>query len=89
MLQERNEELAKRQARVSEGDMDTMRAEFQDRLSAAERRAYALQKERDSAKRAAEKATSLQDVIRERDVTIQQACQPAPRWRAILASGTL
>lgn len=63
-----------RQARVSEGDMDTMRAEFQERLSAAERRAYALQKERDSAKRAAEKASSLQDTIRERDVTIQQVC---------------
>ena len=67
--------------------MDTMRAEFQDRLSAAERRAYALQKERDSAKRAAEKATSLQDVIRERDVTIQQVCKHAPVWRPVLALG--
>ena len=45
---------------------------LQDRLSAAERRAYALQKERDSLKRQVDKLNGLNDVIRERDMTIQQ-----------------
>ena len=45
----------------------------QERLSAAERRAYAVQKERDSLKRQVDKLNALNDVIRERDSTIQQA----------------
>ena len=34
-MQERNEQLAKRQAAISEGDLDTMRGEFQVSFSAA------------------------------------------------------
>ena len=39
-----------------------------------ERRAYALQKERDSLRRQVDKLNGLNDVIRERDSTIQQVC---------------
>lgn len=46
----------------------------QERLSAVERRAYALQKERDSLRRQVDKLNGLNDIIRERDSTIQQVC---------------
>lgn len=53
----------------------------QERLSAVERRAYALQKERDSLRRQVDKLNGLNDIIRERDSTIQQVC-PALHLKA-------
>ena len=50
-----------------------MRAEFEARLGAADRKVYALTKERDALRRGADKLVSANDLIKEKDAIIQQA----------------
>ena len=71
--QARNEELARKAAAVSEEDMDAVRAECEARLGAAERKVYALTKERDALRRGAERLTGVSDLVREKDDIIKQA----------------
>lgn len=53
-----------------------MRAEFESRLGAAERKVYALTKERDALRRGADKLNSVNDLVKEKDAIIQQV--PCP-----------
>ena len=76
-LQARNEELARKSAAISEEDLEAVRAEFEARLGAAERKVYALSKERDALRRGADKLNSANDLVKEKDAIIQQA-GPAP-----------
>ena len=50
-----------------------MRAEAEARLGAAERKVYALTKERDALRRGADKLVSANDLVKEKDAIIQQA----------------
>ena len=50
-----------------------MRAEFEARLGAADRKVYALTKERDALRRGADKLNSANDLVKEKDAIIQQA----------------
>ena len=70
--QARNEDLARSAAALSEQDAETMRLEFEARLGAAERKVYALTKERDALRRGAEKHASVADLVKEKDAIIQQ-----------------
>ena len=72
-LQARNEELARKSAAISEEDLEAVRAEFEARLGAAERKVYALSKERDALRRGADKLNSANDLVKEKDAIIQQA----------------
>ena len=53
--------------------MDAVRAECEARLGAAERKVYALTKERDALRRGAERLTGVSDLVREKDEIIKQA----------------
>lgn len=57
---------------VSEQDLSEMQTEFQQRLSAADRRVYALTKERDALKRDSERLSEVNALIREKDDIIKQ-----------------
>jgi hypothetical protein len=70
--QAKNEELARKSAAISEEDLESMRAEFEERLGAAERKVYALTKERDALRRGTEKLNSANDLVKEKDAIIQQ-----------------
>ena len=72
LAQARNEELARKAAAISEEDLEAMRAEFEARLGAADRKVYALTKERDALRRGADKLNSANDLIKEKDAIIQQ-----------------
>ncbi len=50
-----------------------MRAEFEARLGAVDRKVYALTKERDALRRGADKLNSANDLVKEKDAIIQQA----------------
>lgn len=71
-MQARNEELARRTAAISEQDFESMRSEFQARLETAERKVYALTKERDALRRGTDKLSSANDLLKEKDSIIQQ-----------------
>ncbi len=73
LLQAKNEELARKSAAISEEDMEAVRAEFEARLGAADRKVYALTKERDALRRGADKLNSANDLVKEKDAIIQQA----------------
>ncbi len=53
--------------------MEAVRAEFEARLGAADRKVYALTKERDALRRGADKLNSANDLVKEKDAIIQQA----------------
>lgn len=73
--QGRNEELARKAAKTSEEDIKTLTDEYEARLGAAERKVYALTKERDMLKRGQEKLTSATDLVKEKDSIIAQVTQ--------------
>ncbi len=57
---------------VSEADLEEVRADLEGRLAAAERRAYALAKERDALRRTADGMAAVNAQLAERDDTIKQ-----------------
>ena len=71
-LQARNEELVIKAAKVSEEDMAAVQAECERRLGAAERKVYALVKERDALRRGSDKLSSAHDLLKEKDSIIAQ-----------------
>lgn len=71
-LQTKNEELVTKAAKVSEEDMAAVQAECERRLGAAERKAYALAKERDALRRGSDKLSSAHDLLKEKDNIIAQ-----------------
>ena len=62
---------------MSEADLETARQEFETRLAAADRKVYALSKERDALRRGNEKLGAVQDLLKEKDDMITQA-RPCP-----------
>ena len=70
--QARNEELARKSAKASEEDIQQLTEEYEVRLGAAERKVYALTKERDMLKRGTEKLSSATDLLKEKDNIIAQ-----------------
>ncbi len=58
---------------MSEADLETARQEFETRLAAADRKVYALSKERDALRRGNEKLGAVQDLLKEKDDMITQA----------------
>ncbi|BDA43326.1 TATA element modulatory factor at C-terminar half [Coccomyxa sp. Obi] len=78
-LMARNEELALKSAAISEEDLEAMRAEFESRLGAAERKVYALTKERDALRRGTDKLNSINDLVKEKDAIIQQVMEEGER----------
>lgn len=62
--QAKNQELACRTAKLSEADYEELRVEFEERLAAAERRVYALTKERDALRRGTDKLTSANELLK-------------------------
>lgn len=70
-MQRRNERLVLREAKVSEEDMEELQHEFEERLGKAERRVFALMKERDAARREAAAAVP-QSTLHERDASIRE-----------------
>ena len=71
--QARNEALARKAAAISEEDLEAVRGEAEARLGAAERKVYALTKERDALRRGADRLVSANDLVKEKDAIIQQA----------------
>lgn len=71
-LQEKNEALALRATRISEGELEEMRREFESRLATAERKVYALTKERDALKKGTEKLADYNALVVEKDEMIKQ-----------------
>ena len=71
-MQVRNEELVVKAAKVSEEDMAAVQAECGRRLGAAERKVYALVKERDALRRGSDKLSSAHDLLKEKDSIIAQ-----------------
>ena len=71
-VQARNEELVIKAAKVSEEDMAAVQAECERRLGAAERKVYALVKERDALRRGSDKLSSAHDLLKEKDSIIAQ-----------------
>jgi xanthine dehydrogenase molybdopterin-binding subunit B len=63
-VQAKNAELARRTAKLSEDDYEQLRVEFEERLAAAERKAYALAKERDALRRGTEKLNSVNELLK-------------------------
>ena len=61
-------------AKVSEEDMAAVQAECERRLGAAERKVYALVKERDVLRRGSDKLSSAHDLLKEKDSIIAQVC---------------
>jgi hypothetical protein len=70
-LQAHNAKLQLGRARVSEADLAELQAECEARLGKAERRVFALQKERDAA-RAAAAAAPAPAALAERDAALRQ-----------------
>lgn len=62
--QEKNQQLARRTAKLSEDDFEQLRGEFEERLAAAERKCYALTKERDALRRGTEKLSSANELLK-------------------------
>ncbi|KAL0034466.1 hypothetical protein WJX79_003740 [Trebouxia sp. C0005] len=78
-LQARNEELVIKAAKVSEEDMAAVQAECERRLGAAERKVYALVKERDALRRGSDKLSSAHDLLKEKDSIIAQVMEEGER----------
>lgn len=78
-LQQKNEELVLKTAKISEQELEEMRAEFEKRLGAAERKVYALTKERDALKRGNEKLGDYGNLLREKDDIIKQVMAEGER----------
>ncbi|GFH26866.1 TMF_TATA_bd domain-containing protein [Haematococcus lacustris] len=74
-LQDKAEVAALKSAKVSEADLEDMRKECEQRLGAAERKVYALTKERDALKRGNEKLADYTSLIREKDGIIKQVME--------------
>ena len=53
--------------------MEAVRAEFEARLAAADRKVYALSTERDALRRGNEKLGTVTDLLKEKDAIISQA----------------
>ncbi len=68
--------MAQRASAVSEADLETARQEFEARLAAADRKVYALSKERDALRRGNEKLGAIQDLLKEKDDMITQVLRP-------------
>ncbi len=64
--------MALRSSKVSEQDLEEMRAEYEQRLGAAERKVYAISKERDALKKGSEKINEYSGLIKEKDAIIKQ-----------------
>eukprot|EP00803_Ostreobium_quekettii_P008079 evm.model.scf_194.7 EVM.evm.TU.scf_194.7 scf_194:69068-76365(+) len=71
-LQAQNEEL---ELHAKELEDDSLQKEFEQRLGAAERKVYALTKERDALKRGSGKLTSANELLKEKDDIIQQVME--------------
>ena len=71
-VQAKNEELVTKAAKVSEEDMAAVQEECERRLGAAERKVYALVKERDALRRGSDKLSSAHDLLKEKDSIIAQ-----------------
>lgn len=78
VMQAKNEELVTKAAKVSEEDMAAVQAECERRLGAAERKAYALAKERDALRRGSDKLSSANDLLKEKDNIIAQVSLQQP-----------
>lgn len=91
VLQVRNEELVVKAAKVSEEDMAAVQAECERRLGAAERKVYALVKERDALRRGSDKLSSAHDLLKEKDSIIAQVspCLPLSVCLSFCLSGLL
>ena len=78
-MQAKNEELARKAAKASEEDIKTLTDEYEARLGTAERKVYALSKERDMLKRGTEKLSSATETLKEKDNIIAQVliCPPS------------
>lgn len=74
-LQEKNEQLALRAASINEEEFESHRSEFEQRLATAERKVYALTKERDALKKGAEKITEYSSLLKEKDGIIKQVME--------------
>lgn len=74
-LQEQNEAQELRDSPGGGQDLDSVRAEAAQRVAAAERKVYALSKERDALKRGSEKLTSATDLLKEKDDIIRQVME--------------
>ncbi|KAK9829150.1 hypothetical protein WJX72_004204 [[Myrmecia] bisecta] len=74
-LMARNEELARKAQKISEEDLDSMQAEFEARLGTAERKVYALTKERDALRRGTEKLSTVNELLKEKDGIIAQVME--------------
>lgn len=61
-----------RASAISEEDLEAVRTEAAQRVAAAERKVYALSKERDALRRGSDKLTSATDLLKEKDDIIQQ-----------------
>lgn len=72
-LQKKNQELVLKGAKVCEEDMEELQTEFETRLGRAERRVFALTKERDAAKRQLASAITPA-TLQARDSRIAQVC---------------
>ena len=69
-LEQRVKELSSEPGGAAEAE--AMRAEFQERLAAAERKVYALTKERDVLKREADRQGTASDALKEKEVLVEQ-----------------
>ena len=70
-LAQKNEELVLSSAAVSEKDVEDMRAEFESRLAASERKAANLLKERDELRKS-NKSNNVEALLRQKDDEIRQ-----------------
>lgn len=76
-LTAKNEQLLLRSAKVSEQDLDELKSEFEQRLGAAERKVFALTKERDALKKAASSkgdSAELEGALRTKEALVAQVC---------------
>lgn len=74
-MQKKNQELVLKGVKVSEEDMAELQTEFETRLGRAERRVFALTKERDTVKRQLAGAIAP-STLQARDSRISQVCSP-------------
>ncbi|CAD7697761.1 unnamed protein product [Ostreobium quekettii] len=73
-LEAKNRELAKC-ARELEAESEELHREYGERLAAAERKVYALTKERDVLKQRSDKLTIAKEMLKEKDDTLQQVME--------------
>lgn len=84
-LTQRNEQLALKAVKVSEEDLESLRSEFEQRLAAAERKCFQLQKEKDALRKTASKSADMDAIIKEKDDLAKQVsmllCSPKLKQR--------